>query len=451
MKKIAMTISNFFKTIWYFIDKKIILPITKLIFSITDKFSKSGKKFEFWLSKSSVLLFISLFLAIVTFIIVDQKILVYTESSAEVLKSQPINVIYNEEAYVIEGLPETVDITLIGSKTDLYIAKQSPSYDVTVDLTGLKPGTHKVAIKYNQASKTIDYNVNPSVATVIIYPKMSETKNLTYDVLNQKALNDKLTIDSVDLETDEVTIKGAEAQLNKVATVKALIDINNLLTSDVGKNELKDIILKAYDSNGDAVDVEIVPNKISANINIASPSKQIPIKVIPTGELSFGKAINSINISESKVTVYGNKSVVDSLEYLPLEVDVDDLKEDKDFKVELDKPMGIRSLSVNNVTVKITIGNVSDKTIDDIKIEYRNLSDGYAVQAVSEQDSKVSVVAKGVESVINDLETTDIIAYLDLEGYSEGDYEIPVVIEGSDLRVQYVSKIKKVKIKIIKK
>ena len=51
---------------------------------------------------------------------IDKKIIVFNDNSAEVLQNQPVKVIYNEESYVVEGLPETVDITLIGSKTDLF-------------------------------------------------------------------------------------------------------------------------------------------------------------------------------------------------------------------------------------------------------------------------------------------------------------------------------------------
>src|SRR5574344_1107182 len=179
MKKAVTKIRIFFTNLIKLIDRKIVIPVTKLIIKITSKFDKSSKFFEALLSKSSILLFISLFMALTLFIIIDQKKLVFTESSAEVLKSQPVNVIYNEEAYVVEGLPETVDVTLIGSKTDLYIAKQSPASDITIDLTGLKPGTHKVNIKYNQALSSINSSINPSVATVIIYKKVSEAKTLT--------------------------------------------------------------------------------------------------------------------------------------------------------------------------------------------------------------------------------------------------------------------------------
>ena len=147
-------------------------------------------------SKSTTLLFFSLFLSVAIFIVVDRKIITFSSHSAEVLKEQTINVKYNEEQYVVEGLPSAVDVTLIGSKADLYIAKQSSNNGVTVDLTGLTPGTHKVNIKYDKGSSDIEYSVNPSVATVIIYDKVSDTRELSYDIVNNNKL-DKTSLEWV--------------------------------------------------------------------------------------------------------------------------------------------------------------------------------------------------------------------------------------------------------------
>lgn len=451
MKTIIRIIRNFFEYIWNFIDKKILIPITKLILTTTSRFDKSGRTFENWLSKPNTLLFVSLFLAIAIFIVVDQKILVFSESSAEVLKKQPINVIYNEEAYVIEGLPSTVDITLIGNKADLYFAKQSPSHDVVIDLSDLKPGTHKVNIKYDQVLPSIDYKVNPSVATVIIYPKISKTKTLTVDLLNQDSLSPKLVIKNVNIPNDKVIIKGAEYQLQQVATVKALIDIKNLVKQDVGVTTLKDIPLKAYNEQGNVVDVEIVPNKINAEIAIASPQKELPIKVVPKGELAFGWAISAIDVSETKVLVYGDEEALANLKYIPVEVDVTGLKENRQYKMELFKPVGVKSMNINNITVNISLDKSTVREIDDINIEYRNLNEIYTVQGVSEKDTRVSIVLKGVEGVLNQIKPEDVIAYLDLKGYGEGEHEVDVYVSGNDVKVQYVAKTKKVKIRIVKK
>ena len=78
---------------------------------------------------------------------------------------------------------------------------------------------------------------------------------------------------------------------------------------------LEEVPLIAYDTNGKVVDVEMVPSKVTATINIASPHKEVPIKVIPVGEVQFGKAISSISSSESKVVVYGSQNVIDKIEY----------------------------------------------------------------------------------------------------------------------------------------
>ena len=445
-----------FKRIARFIDKKIIVPITKTIMKIGKKFGGSNRKLETWLSRSNTLLFVSLFFALLVFILFDQKTLMFNDTSAEVLKDQTVEAVYNEEAYVVEGLPDKVDITLMGSRSDLFIAKQSSASKVTVDLTGLKPGTHKVNIEYMRPNDSVEYSVNPSVATVNIYPKVSESKTLTTDLLNQDSLDSKLIVDNVTPEVDKVVIKGAEDEnavnsLTKVATVKALVDVSSLNNQEVGTVTLKDVPLKAYDSNGNSLDIEIVPSKIEVSVDLSSPSKTVPIKAVPKGDITFGKAISSINLSENTVTVYGPQSVIDDLEYVPVDIDVDGLKEDREYKLELEKPKGVKSMSINNVTAEITLGTSTDKDINNVNIDVRNLNDKYSVQGLSQNDIQVTVNVKGVESVLNNLTAEDITAYIDLKDYEPGEYEVEVKVEGTDSRVQYLSKTKKVKIRVVEK
>ncbi len=445
-----------FKRIARFIDKKLVVPVTKVIMKIGKKLGGSNRSLETWLSRSNTLLFVSLFFALLVFILFDQKTLMFNDTSAEVLKDQTVEAVYNEEAYVVEGLPDKVDITLMGSRSDLFIAKQSTTSKVTVDLTGLKPGTHKVDIEYMRPNDSVDYSVNPSVATVNIYPKVSESKTLTTDLLNQDSLDEKLIVDNVTPEVDKVVIKGTDDEnainsLTKVATVKALVDVSSLNNQEVGTVTLKDVPLKAYDSDGNSLDIEIVPSKIEVNVDLSSPSKTVPIKVVPKGDITFGKAISSISLSQSNVTVYGQQEVLDDLEYVPVEVDVDGLKEDREYKLELDKPKGVKSMSVNNVTANITLGTSTDKDINNVNIDVRNLDDRYSVQGLSQNDIQVTVNVKGVESVLNNLTAEDITAYIDLKDFKPGEYEVEVKVEGTDSRVQYLSKTKKVKIRVVEK
>ena len=433
------------------VDKYIIMPITKLIVNINEKLSTKGKYLEGWLSKTNTLLFISLILAIVMFIVIDQKILVYSDNSAEILRNQNVNAIFNSEAYVVEGLPNTVDITLIGSKADLYIAKQAPAGEVTVDLSNLKPGQHKVELKYNQASKSIEYKVNPNMATIYIYPKVSDTRTVTIDLLNQDSLNPKLIVENVTIDTDKVVIKGADYQIKKAATVKALIDVTNIAKQEVGTYTLKDVELKAYDTDGNAVNVEVVPATVEATVKIASPSKTVPVKIIPTGSVAFGQAIGSITQSVNDITVYGSAEALASLQYIPIEISVDGIKNKTDFNVEIERPNGVRYMSVNMVKATVYLDAVSEKTIDGVKIDVRGLGAGLSAQGKTSSDTSVSVTVKGVSSVIDKLTAEDITAYVDLSGLEAGEHKgVNVQASGTDVRVEYVAKTKTVDIIIYK-
>ena len=134
--------------------------------------------------------------------------------------------------------------------------------------------------------------VNPSSVTVIIYQKTSKTMTLDVDLMNKDKLSKTLTIDDMKYDNDKVVIKGAEHKLNEVTSVKALLDIENIPEQKSGEITVKDVPLKAYNSKGEVVDVEIVPAKIDVDLSISSPSKEVPIKVIPEGEVTFGKAIS---------------------------------------------------------------------------------------------------------------------------------------------------------------
>ena len=445
--------SKLFKAIGHFIDKKIVLPIAKFFAGISKKFKGNGRNFEKMLTMKPGMIIVSLLIALGVFFIADSKTTSLIETSAEVLYDQPISATYNEEAYVVEGLPKTVDITLIGRKSDVYLAKQLPTNDITIDLTGLNPGVHKVNLKYKKALSSVEYKLNPSVATIVIYEKQSKEKEVNYEVINKDKIDSKLMVEDVSLSTDKVFVKGKEATINEVASVKALVDLKNLVDPGVGEQELKDVKLVAYDNKGKKVNVEIVPSKVTATVKIASPQKEVPIRVIPKNykNIVFGKSISSITPNISKVTIYGNSSKLEKISYIPVYVDVSDLKEDKQFALTIKKPTGVRAMSASNVTVSVSLGDEATKEFDNIYLEYENLGDGLVVQAASQDSTKVTVSVKGVQKVLSDMDPTTIKAYVDLKGLKAGQHEVPVLVTGSDLRAKYSSKTTKVTLRITEK
>lgn len=449
MKKIGKKIILFF-------DKWLITPITKLILLITDFVKDHGREIEKFINKKQTLIVLSLFFAFAVFVLVDQNSNTILNKSAEVLYNQPVTAEYNEEAYVIEGLPETVDITLIGRTSDLYLARQyTSSLSVSVDLRGLTPGSHKVKLNYTQglkALKSIDYKIDPSSANIVVYEKVSETRELDYDILHKDKLDNTLILDSVDLSRNDVIIKGASYKLKQVATVKALVDIDDINNPKVGTFTLKEIPLIADDSDGKPVDVEIVPNSIDAQIKITSPSKEVALQIIPKGDLAFGKSIKEFTPSISKVTIYGDESVINSIESIPVEIDVTNLSSSKTFNVNIDKPSGVRSISSKTVSIKVTLDDVITKEFTNMGISVENLNSNFKAYAINKEDREVTVVVKGSSNVVNNLDSKTIKVTVDLSSYTTpGEYDVDVKVTGDDLKLSYESKTKKVKIKIEEK
>ena len=257
---LGRTFAAIFRAIWKVIDKRIITPITKFVLLITEKTGVKTGRFEKWLTRKNTLIFLSLILAIGLFFLVDSKSIVLVDSSAEVLYDQKVEATYNREAYVVEGLPDKVDVTMIGRTVDLYLAKQLSTGSVSIDLTNYKEGTHKVNLNYESAIDSVNYKLDPSSVTVIIYPKVSRQISVDIDLINKDHLDSKLAIKEVNIDQKEIIIKGAEHVLEKVSTVKALVDIDNIIDPQAGVMTLNDVKLVAYDKEGQVVNVEMVPN-----------------------------------------------------------------------------------------------------------------------------------------------------------------------------------------------
>lgn len=444
-------IRRFFKGIYKFFDKHVVIPITKFFVFIGNKLKVNDKPFDILLTKKSGMIIVSLILALIIFFIVDNKNTTLLETNAEIIYNRPVKASYNDEEYVIEGLPSTVDITLIGTKANLYLAKQLPTQDVIVDLSDLKPGVHKVNLRYKQAITSVEYKLDPSVATVVISSKKSETRNIESDIINLDKLDSKLSVNNVKLDKDEVIIKGAEDTLKKVSKIKALVNVSNMIDPKAGINEVKDIPLVAYDEDGKAMDVEMVPNKVNAKVEIESPSKEVPIKVVTTGKVVFGKAIKKITTSVDKVTIYGNSKVLDKTDSIQVKVDVSDLKANKQYTKSIKKPSGIRDISTKTINIAIELDDEVTTELSGVRLGYTNLGENYTVQATSESNTEVTVILKGVESVISAISPTDVEAYVDLKGLGVGEHDVEIKVKGNDLKVNYSSKVKKTTIKIAEK
>lgn len=449
MKKISKGFIKGIKSCIRFLDKWVITPVTKFFVNIIDLFTNRNTRFEKILTNRQSLIIMSLLFAIITFYAIDKKHISLIDNSAEVLYNQKVNVNYNEALYVVEGVPEEVDVTLVGRKMDVYLAKQYPLNGVTLDLTGYGPGNYSVGFKYEQKVSSVEYKVDPSSVNIRIYDKISITKEISADIIHKDELDSKLNIESIILDRDDVIVKSSSHRLEEVASVKAIVDINKISNIKEGTVVLEEIPLIAYDDEGNKLDVEIVPATVNATLKVTSPKKEIPIKLDIKGELE-DVAIKSITPSVEKVTVYGNQEAINAIDSLPVTVDITGLKENKTYSINLTKPTGIREISEKTITVKVEVGDIVSRDIENIPINADNLLSGHTVQVIGEQNRTATIIVKGSKEAVDSIEPSSIYAYVDLDGLQAGEHSVEVKAKGENTTVSYIPRVTEIKVKITK-
>lgn len=447
-------ITKFFKRIYKFIDKYIVVPISRFIYYLSKKLKKNQGKLDKILNRPHFLIYISLFLAVGLFLLIDSKVISLVETEAEVISKVPVVVKYNEEAYVIEGVPDAIDITITGRKSDIYLAKQIGEYEVVLDLSEYTPSDnpYKVYFTYSKSIDNLTYKLDPSYVQVMIKNKESQVKSISYDLLNINALDSKLSVKSVTLNKQEVVVKGGSDALAEIASVKALIDLEKQNFTEAGTYDVNNVELVAYDSKGNKLNnVEIVPNTISATIVLESYSVTVPLSIETTGELIAGKSVASILIngsSDYSITIYGEQSEIENIKSVPVTINIDGLGKEntKTYNATINKPNGVREMSVDKVTITATFGEEQQKTIDISKsIEPINKGEGIEVNLLTEG---ITAQVKGVASVIEKIDESKVSAFIDVAGLGVGEHEVEVQITSNNPLLKFVVSTK-AKIRIV--
>lgn len=442
LKKIGRVIFRFFEFIFKIIDKLIIMPISRLVYNISKAWGNNNSINKI-LNQPHFLIVISLIFAIICFLLVDNKVINLLENEAEVIKNVPVKTIFNEETYVVENIPETVDIIITGRKSDIYLAKQLGDFAAELDLSKYTtPGTYKVKFKSSEAVDSVNYKIDPSYLSVVIKNKVSDVYSVNYDLVSTDKLNERLSVDSVTLDASEVVVKGSQDALDQIASIKALVSLANNSYAEADTYEMTNIPLVAYDNKGHIVkNIEIVPNVLTGTLVLKSYKSTVPLQISTIGELISGRAIASVVVNNSEnfsLDIFGEESEIKNISNVPVTINVDGLGTEsvKTYKVTLSKPSGVRYMSAKNVTITVSFGDEQQKSIQVRNIESKNLGEGLTANIIDNNSTTVQV--KGVKSNIDKIEGSNIKAYVDLAGLGEGTHQVEVKIDNNDPLIKYI-------------
>lgn len=233
-----------------------------------------------------------------------------------------------------------------------------------------------------------------------------------------------------------IQISGAESVLDKIKEVVLEVDV-----SGRSVDFTTTAVPVVYDMNGDVItpskiDIQSGTESVTVNVPILA-SKEMIVRVKTMGEVAEGYEILTENIEfqPEKILVAGIKEDLDKLgTSLTVEVSVAGQKGviERNIQISTLLDSSLTSLRVVNeqiFSVKITVTPYveRDMEIPVSAIEFRNVGDG--LTATIMQTTGVPVTLKCKASRAPLITVDSLKPYVDLAGYTEGTYKLPLSLE----------------------
>ena len=174
-----------------------------------------------------------------------------------------------QDDFDVVGLPETVNVALVGPSIDIYSAKIAKNYKIIADFSSLGEGDHTIEFKSEGFPSDLQVMIVPQTVNVKITQKITKTFELGYNFINEEELDNKYSVSVESMEHQQVEVRGSQDTIGKINAVKAAIDLKEIK----GAFEQKARIF-AYDRSGKKLDVEIIPNTVKVQWDVSSYSKE---------------------------------------------------------------------------------------------------------------------------------------------------------------------------------
>jgi YbbR domain-containing protein len=356
----------------------------------------------------------------------------YTES--ETIQDVQIKPYFDEDKYVLTDLPSSVDLTLTGSSRLITKAtKVDKEFEVYIDLTNMKPGNKRVKLQVQGLPDGVKAKVKPEYVDVILHNKVTKEMNVNVDLKNTKKLPEGFTAGDVEFSPRTVKVTGAEGMINQISFITGFVDVGEADESIQTK-----VPLRAYNQQGDLIDVKINPSVVEVSVPIQKPKKTVPISIGTTGELEEGLSLQSITSDPDELTLTGTTTSLDKFEsFKEISIDLSKIKKDTALTVDVPVPNGIDAVSVKEVTVNVDVEKVdadveteeeqvTTRTFIDVPLTLFGINDEKQATILNPADGVVDVTVKGKKSVLDTLEKSELQGLVDVSGLEQGTHEVKI-------------------------
>lgn len=386
-------------------------------------------------SKVSIMV-LSFAMAAILFYSIAGKDILTSPTSGTTLEDVPVVIEHLDESLELSGVPESVTVGLIGPSLDIYKTNFSKDYAVYLDLKDYQEGEYTINLKARNFPESLKVMLVPDTLKITLSPKIDADFDLGYRFINEDELDSKYSVSVDEMEVSSVNLHASKETLQRIAKVEACIDVSE-------KTEAfeQDAKIKAYDSNGKEIKVDISPTTVHVKCNVASYSKVVVVQANFIGDIPAGYEISKYTLSQNEVTIFGLEEKIKDISVVKIDVDVSEVKSNTTISnVPFKKDNGINKFSSDAVDVTVEVEKVITKKFEKIPIKVLNNTENYKVSFAGEGDY-ATVSVTGTEAKIAALTADNIQASVDVDGLRVGTRRVDVktAVDDEKLKIELLS------------
>lgn len=393
-------------------------------------------KFQNLLNSKYFTMFLSFVMAVAIWIVV---VTFFSTDARTTIKDVPINVEYNAtylnlDMEIIDQNISTVDVTVVGprnvvgalTKDDIIVYPQFSNVRVA--------GKYELPLNAVKTSTIMEYQIESlsSYQVQINFDHLTEkTFRLESDISNLTIPSD-LMVDKITVTPENVTVKGPENTINKIATVVAVVSQQEVSQSVVIPAELM-----FFDENGDQVESRYLEYDVG-EFNITVPVlKEITVPVVvdftnvPSG---FDTATLKLALSQNEITLAVPSRSADNIhQFVAGYIALDVLELNKPYVFDVNLPSGYKNIKdVAQISATISDDNIDSKSISVKEIKLINEGE-QNVEILTEVINHVELV--GDKTALKELTASQVIAQIDMSKVSlaqgQQTVEVDIIITSS--------------------
>jgi YbbR domain-containing protein len=325
-----------------------------------------------------------------------------SQNAIETIQDVPLEVFYDRENLEVSGLPDTVNVTVEGSKAIVQQAKQVKDFRVYVDLNDIGIGEHQVDIKIDNISEKLEVKLDPDFVNISVQEKVTEEFTIEPQ-FNESILSNGYEAEGLAVDPKTVKVTGSKDEVERIAYVIATLDVDE----EINENVTREARVQVLDREYNKLDVQIDPEVVDVTVSVVNKSKSVPVTIKQKGSLPEGTTLESISVEPKEATIFGRQDVLDTVEELLAEIDLSKITKDSTITVPLALQDGLNKVAPEEVKVKVDVNTTEEKSLSGLEITPQGLPEEYEYTIMSPEEGVVDVALKGQNAQVSKVTKED--------------------------------------------